>query len=90
MILPFNIKCYIIQLLSILFVFLDLHNKIKKIYEMSDFVEEKAKSILQNRKQFENNVNSCQQWFSEVEVIMSADVRQSSLQIIEDQLKKVN
>lgn len=57
---------------------------------MSDFAEEKSKSILDNRKNVENNVNLCQQWFSEVEVIMSADVRLSSLNIAEDQLQKVN
>lgn len=68
---------------------LDLHNKVKKIDEISNVDEEKAKSILNNRKQFENKVNSCHQWFSEVEVLMSADVRLSSLQIVEDQLKKV-
>lgn len=57
---------------------------------MSDFAKEKSKSILDNRKNVENNVNLCQQWFSEVEVIMSADVRLSSLNIAEDQLQKVN
>lgn len=57
---------------------------------MSNFAEEKTKLVLENRKMFENNVNLCQQWFSEVEVIMSADVRLSSLNIVEDQLQKVN
>lgn len=57
---------------------------------MSNFAEDRSKSVLDNRKNFENNVNSCQQWFSEVEVIMSADVRLSSLNIVEDQLQKVN
>lgn len=56
---------------------------------MSNTAEEKLKSILDNRKLFENNVILCQQWFSEVEVIMSADVRLSSLNIVEDQLQKV-
>jgi len=56
---------------------------------MSNFAEEKSKSVLEKRKIFENNVNLCQQWFSEVEVIMSADVRLSSLNIVEDQLQKV-
>lgn len=71
-------------------VFLDVLNKTKQIDNMSNFVEEKSKSILENRKNVENNVNMCQQWFSEVEVIMSADVRLSSLNIVEDQLQKVN
>lgn len=57
---------------------------------MSNVAEEISKSTLNNRKMFENNVNSCQQWFSEVEVIMSSDVRLSSLSIVEDQLQKVN
>lgn len=65
-------------------------NKTKKIDEMNNSAEEKLKAVLDLRKNFENNVNSCQQWFSEVEVIMSADVRLSSLNIVEDQLKKVN
>lgn len=56
---------------------------------MSNFVEEKSKSVLEKRKIFENIINTCQQWFSEVEVIMSADVRLSSLNIVEDQLQKV-
>jgi len=56
---------------------------------MSNFAEEKSKSVLEKRKMFDNNVNSCQQWFSEVEVIMSADIRLSNLNIIEDQLQKV-
>jgi len=71
-------------------VFLEVLNKTKLIDKMSDFAEEKSKSILENRKNVENNVNLCQQWFSEVEVIMSADVRLSSLNIVEDQLQKVN
>jgi len=70
--------------------FLDVLNKTKQIDNMSHFIEEKSKSILENRKNVENNVNICQQWFSEVEVIMSADVRLSSLNIVEDQLQKVN
>jgi len=70
--------------------FLDVLNKTKQIGKMSDFAEEKSKSVLENRKNVENNVNLCQQWFSEVEVIMSADVRLSSLNIVEDQLQKVN
>jgi hypothetical protein len=57
---------------------------------MSNFAEEKTKLVLENRKLFENDINLCQQWFSEVEVIMSADVRLSTLNIIEDQLQKVN
>lgn len=57
---------------------------------MCRFAEEKSKSVVHQRKIFENNVNSCQQWFSEVEVIMSADVRLSNLNVIEDQLEKVN
>lgn len=73
-----------------MFFFLDVLNKTKQIDKMSDFVEEKSKSVLENRKNVENNINLCQQWFSEVEVIMSADVRLSSLNIVEDQLKKVN
>jgi len=71
-------------------VFLDVLIKTKQIDKMSDFAEEKSKSVLENRKNVENNINLCQQWFSEVEVIMSADVRLSSLNIVEDQLKKVN
>jgi len=71
-------------------VFLDALNKTKQIDNMSNVIEEKLKSILENRKNVENNVNICQQWFSEVEVIMSADVRLSSLNIVEDQLQKVN
>jgi len=71
-------------------VFLEVLNKTKLIDKMSDFAEEKSKSVLENRKNVENNVNLCQQWFSEVEVIMSADVRLSSLNIVEDQLQKVN
>lgn len=71
-------------------VFLDVLNKTKQIDNMSNIIEEKSKSILENRKNVENNVNICQQWFSEVEVIMSADVRLSSLNIVEDQLQKVN
>lgn len=70
--------------------FLEVLNKTKLIDKMSDFAEEKSKSVLENRKNVENNVNLCQQWFSEVEVIMSADVRLSSLNIVEDQLQKVN
>jgi len=69
---------------------LDVLNKTKQIDNMSNVIEEKTKSILENRKNVENNVNICQQWFSEVEVIMSADVRLSSLNIVEDQLQKVN
>lgn len=65
-------------------------NKTKKIDELNKNAEEKSKAVLDLRKNFENNVNSCQQWFSEVEVIMSADVRLSSLNIVEDQLQKVN
>lgn len=65
-------------------------NKTKKIDEMNNNAEEKLKAVLDLRKNFENIVNSCQQWFSEVEVIMSADVRLSSLNIVEDQLQKVN
>jgi len=68
---------------------LEVHNKTKNIDEMSYLAEEKLKSILDKRKMFENNVNICQQWFSEVEVLMSADVRLSSLNIVEDQLQKV-
>jgi len=68
---------------------LEVHNKTKNIDEMSHLAEEKLKSILDKRKMFENNVNICQQWFSEVEVLMSADVRLSSLNIVEDQLQKV-
>jgi len=71
-------------------VFLDVLNKTKQIDKMSDFAEEKSKSVMENRKNVENNINLCQQWFSEVEVIMSADVRLSSLNIVEDQLQKVN
>lgn len=71
-------------------MFLDVRDKTKKIEDMSNSAEEKTKLILENRKIFENNVNLCQQWFSEVEVIMSADVRLSSLSIVEDQLQKVN
>lgn len=71
-------------------VFLEVLNKTKLIDKMSNFAEEKSKSVLENRKNVENNVNLCQQWFSEVEVIMSADVRLSSLNIVEDQLQKVN
>jgi len=71
-------------------LFLEVLNKTKLIDKMSDFAEEKSKSVLENRKNVENNVNLCQQWFSEVEVIMSADVRLSSLNIVEDQLQKVN
>lgn len=56
---------------------------------MCNFAEENSKLVLDQRKIFENNVNVCQQWFSEVEVIMSADVRLSSLNIVEDQLQKV-
>jgi len=70
--------------------FLEVLNKTKLIDKMSNFAEEKSKSVLENRKNVENNVNLCQQWFSEVEVIMSADVRLSSLNIVEDQLQKVN
>lgn len=65
-------------------------NKTKKVEEMSNSAEEKVKSVLKDRKLFENNVNLCQQWFSEVEVIMSADIRLSSLNVVEDQLQKVN
>lgn len=72
------------------FFLLDVLNKTKKIDEMNNDAEEKSKAVLELRKIFENNVNSCQQWFSEVEVIMSADVRLSSLNIVEDQLQKVN
>lgn len=68
---------------------LDVLNKTKKVDKMFDFAEEKSKSVFDQRKIFENNVNSCQQWFSEVEVIMSADVRLSNLNVIEDQLQKV-
>lgn len=57
---------------------------------MSIIAEERSKSILDKRKMFENNVNLCQQWFSEVEVIMSADVRLSSLNTVDDQLQKVH
>lgn len=57
---------------------------------MSDFAVEKSKSVLENRRIFENFINSCHQWYSEVEVIMSADVRLSNLTIVEDQLQKVN
>lgn len=57
---------------------------------MSNYADEKTKLVLENRKLFENNINLCQQWFSEVEVIMSADVRLSTLNILEDQLQKVN
>jgi len=71
-------------------VLVDVNNKIKQIDKMSDFAEEKSKSVLENRKNVENNINLCQQWFSEVEVIMSADVRLSNLNIVEDQLQKVN
>lgn len=71
-------------------VFLDVLNKTKQIDNMCNVIEEKSKSILENRKNVENSVNICQQWFSEVEVIMSADVRLSSLNIVEDQLQKVN
>lgn len=79
----------IILLINNVFL-IDALNKTKKIDEMSNAAEKKSKSILDNRKLFENNVNLCQQWFSEVEVIMSADVRLSSLNIVEDQLQKVN
>lgn len=72
------------------FFIIDVLNKTKKIDEMSNFAEEKSKFILEKRKVFDNNVNLCQQWFSEVGVIMSADVRLSSLNIVEDQLQKVN
>jgi len=71
-------------------VLLDVLNKTEQIDKMSDFAEEKSKAVLENRKNVENNINLCQQWFSEVEVIMSADVRLSSLNIVEDQLQKVN
>lgn len=57
---------------------------------MCNFAEENSKLILDQRKMFENNVNICHQWFSEVEVIMSADIRLSSLNIVEDQLQKVS
>lgn len=56
---------------------------------MSNFAEKRFKSVLENRKIYENLINSCQQWYSEVEVIMSADVRLSSLTIVKDQLQKV-
>lgn len=68
----------------------DVLIKTKKIDKMSNLAEEKSKLILDKRKLFENNVNLCQQWFSEVEVIMSADVRLSNLSVVEDQLQKVN
>lgn len=57
---------------------------------MCNFAEENSKLVLNQRKIFENNANVCQQWFSEVEVLMSADVRLSSLNIVEDQLQKVS
>lgn len=57
---------------------------------MNILAENKSKSVLEKRKVFENNVNLCQQWFSEVDVIMSADIRLSSLSVVEDQLEKVN
>lgn len=72
------------------FYLLDILRKTKKVDEMSNVAEEISKSVLNHRKSFENNVNLCQQWFSEVEVIMSSDVRLSSLSIVEDQLQKVN
>lgn len=74
----------------LVFSFLDVLNKTKKIDEMNNNVEEELKAVWDLRKNFENYVNSCLQWFSEVEVIMSADVRLSSLNIVEDQLQKVN
>lgn len=57
---------------------------------MCNFAKNNSKSVLDQRKIFENNVNVCQQWFSEVDVIMSADVRLSSLNVVEDQLQKVS
>lgn len=69
---------------------LDVFDRTKKIDEMSVFVEEKSKSVVNNRKNFENNISLCQQWFCEVEVIMSADIRLSNINIVEDQLQKVN
>lgn len=81
---------YFLNLINVSCFVLDVLNKTKQIDNMSNVIEEKTKSILENRKNVENNVNICQQWFSEVEVIMSADVRLSSLNIVEDQLQKVN
>lgn len=72
------------------FLSLDVFDKTKNVDKMCDFAEEKSKSVCDQRKTFENNANSCQQWFSEVEVIMSADVRLSNLNVIEDQLQKVS
>lgn len=72
-----------------MFILLDVLNRTKKLDEMCNIVEEKSKYIMNTRKNFENNVNVCQQWFSEVDVIMSADIRLSSLNIVEDQLQKV-
>lgn len=82
------IICYLF--IFIIIVLLDVLNKTKKVEDMNNIAQEKSMAVLDLRKMFENNVNSCHQWFSEVEVIMSADVRLSSLNIVEDQLQKVN
>lgn len=66
-----------------------MNEKVKVVDNMFVMAEENAKAIVDSRKQFENIFNECQQWFTETEVLISADVRLSNLKAIEDQLQIV-
>lgn len=44
--------------------------------------------LLQNRKNFEADVEKCQHWLNEAEVATSGDIRTSSIELLEEQLAK--
>ncbi|XP_050547988.1 muscle-specific protein 300 kDa-like, partial [Daktulosphaira vitifoliae] len=67
-----------------------VNEKVKIIDNMFVMAEENAIAIVDSRKKIENIFKECQQWFTETEVLISDDVRISSLKAIEDQLQKYN
>lgn len=44
--------------------------------------------LLQGRRQFEDGMNKCHHWLNEAEVAVSADLRTSSIALLEEQLAK--
>lgn len=45
--------------------------------------------LLTGRRKFEADVEACQAWMNEAEVALSAELRTSNLQLIQEQLNKV-
>lgn len=69
-----------------------LLNEVKEEYD--NLIQESQQKIaaladlLQGRKQFENEVDACNNWLNQAEVATSAEIRAPNLEVLEEQLAK--